>query len=178
MAGEKIGQLAESIGTPLDRLLLQIEEAGLPQRSVDDVINENDKESLLAHLKKSHGEEGTPRKITLKRTTRSTLKASGTAGRGRTVNVEVRKKRTYVRRTEVDQEQEVSPAKNVGETPVPIRRSVSDADVEIERKRHLFRLWIRNDDLRPLPRQVRHNLLGIEVDGFTPIAPLDATAAA
>ena len=49
---------------------------------------------------------------------------------------------------------------------------------EIERKRHLFRLWIRNDDLRPLPRQVRHNLLGIEVDGFTPIAPLDATAAA
>ena len=135
MAGEKIGQLAESIGTPLDRLLLQIEEAGLPQRSVNDVINENDKESLLAHLKKSHGEEGKPRKITLKRTTRSTLKAGGTAGRGRTVNVEVRKKRTYVRRTEVDQEQEISPAKNVGETPAPIRRSVSDADVEIERKR-------------------------------------------
>ena len=49
---------------------------------------------------------------------------------------------------------------------------------EWERKRHLFRLWIRNDDLRPLPQQVRHNLLGIEVDGFTPIAPLDATAAA
>nr|MCS5536261.1 hypothetical protein [Candidatus Poseidoniales archaeon] len=75
MAGETIGQLADNIGAPLDRLLLQIEEAGLPQRSADDVINENDKESLLAHLKKSHGEEDKPRKITLKRTTRSTLKA-------------------------------------------------------------------------------------------------------
>ena len=95
MAGETIGQLAENIGTPLDRLLLQIEAAGLPQRPADEAISENEKESLLAHLKKSHGEEGKPRKITLKRTTRSTLKTSG-AGRGRTVNVEVRKKRTYV----------------------------------------------------------------------------------
>ena len=49
---------------------------------------------------------------------------------------------------------------------------------EMDRKRHLYRLWIRNEDLRPLPRQVRDNLLGIEVDGFTPSAPLDATEAA
>ena len=42
MAGETIGQLADNIGTPLDRLLLQIEEAGLPQRSADDVIDENE----------------------------------------------------------------------------------------------------------------------------------------
>ena len=57
------------------------------------------------------------------------------------------------------------------------RRPYEDWD-EMERKRHLFRLWIRNDDLRPLPKQVRDNLLGIEVDGFTPVAPLDASEAA
>ena len=135
MAGETIGQLSEDIGTPLDRLLFQIEEAGLPQRSAGDVINENEKESLLAHLKKSHGEEGAPRKITLKRTTRSTLKAGGTAGRGRTVNVEVRKKRTYVRRTEVAQEDETSEKTNLGEDATSMGRSVSDADAEIERRR-------------------------------------------
>ena len=135
MAGETIKQLAENIGTPLDRLLLQIEEAGLPQRAADDAISENEKESLLAHLKKSHGEEGKPRKITLKRTTRSTLKTSG-AGRGRTVNVEVRKKRTYVRREEVEPENiEAEAPTKVLETTAPIKRSVSDTDAEIERKR-------------------------------------------
>jgi hypothetical protein len=57
------------------------------------------------------------------------------------------------------------------------RRPYEDWE-EMERKRHLFRLWIRNDDLRPVPQQVRDNLMGIEVDGFTPRAPLDATEAA
>ena len=137
MAGETIGQLSKSVGTPLDRLLLQIEEAGLPQRNADDVINESEKESLLAHLKKSHGEEGKPRKITLKRTTRSTLKAGGSAGRGRTVNVEVRKKRTYVRRAEVEQEQEQedSSSNSFGEAEEAARRAASEVDGEIERKR-------------------------------------------
>ena len=98
MAEESVGQLAETVGTPVERLLLQMEEAGLPQRVSDDVVLEDEKEILLAFLKKSHGEdEGAPKKITLKRRTLSTLKTGGAAGRGRTVNVEVRKKRTYVR---------------------------------------------------------------------------------
>ena len=78
MAEESVGQLAETIGTPVERLLLQIEEAGLLQRKSDDVILEDDKETLLAFLKKSHGEdEGAPKKITLKRRTLSTLKTGG-----------------------------------------------------------------------------------------------------
>ena len=144
MAEQTVGQLAETIGTPVERLLQQIEEAGLPQRSADDIISEAEKESLLAYLKKAHGEEeGKPKKITLKRTTRSTLKTGGSAGRGRTVNVEVRKKRTYVRRAAAEEEQE-APApvedQKVEEAPAPapVRRTattVSDADAEIERKR-------------------------------------------
>ncbi|MBT4492866.1 MAG: translation initiation factor IF-2 [Gammaproteobacteria bacterium] len=141
MAEESVGQLAETVGTPVERLLLQIDEAGLPQRAADDVIKEAEKEILLAFLKKSHGEdEGKPRKITLKRRTLSTLKTGGSAGRGRTVNVEVRKKRTYVRRGAPDDEQEAAPAEaleeNTPEAEVPaMRATASEADSEIERKR-------------------------------------------
>ena len=137
MAEESVGQLADTIGTPIDRLLLQIEEAGLSQRSAGDVINEADKESLLAFLKRSHGEEeGAPKKITLKRRTLSTLKTGGSAGRGRTVNVEVRKKRTYVRRGAVDPEQAAADAAKA-ETPETVARRpvVSEADADAERKR-------------------------------------------
>lgn len=92
MAETTVKQLAETVGTPVDRLLQQMKEAGLPQTKEADTVEEAQKESLLAFLKRSHGEEtGGPKKITLKRRTLSTIKAGGSAGRGRTVNVEVRK---------------------------------------------------------------------------------------
>lgn len=92
MAETTVKQLAEAVGTPVDRLLQQMQEAGLPQTAESDAVQETQKESLLAFLKKSHGEETDgPKKITLKRRTLSTIKAGGSAGRGRTVNVEVRK---------------------------------------------------------------------------------------
>ena len=82
MSDESIEQLAERVGTPIDRFLLQIEEAGLPQRKPSDSIEKEEIEKLLAHLKASHGEvSDKPKKITLKRRTLSTLKASGSAGR-------------------------------------------------------------------------------------------------
>ena len=108
MAETTVKQLAEAVGTPVDRLLQQMKDAGLPQAAETDVVAEAQKESLLAYLKRSHGEETDgPKKITLKRRTLSTIKAGGSAGRGRTVNVEVRKKRTYVRREDADVTAEV-----------------------------------------------------------------------
>ncbi len=136
MAEESVGQLAETIGTPVERLLLQIEEAGLTPRVSDDVILEDEKETLLAFLKKSHGEdEGAPKEITLKRRTLSTLKTGGSAGRGRTVNVEVRKKRTYVRRGPTEgEEAPVAEEPKLIEVPV-VAETPADADAEAERKR-------------------------------------------
>ena len=134
MAEESVGQLAETVGTTVERMLLQIEEAGLPQRVSEDVILEDEKEILLAFLKKSHGEdEGAPKKITLKRRTLSTLKTGGSAGRGRTVNVEVRKKRTYVRRgtPETEEAPEAEEAK-LTESPEAASKVI---DAEAERKR-------------------------------------------
>jgi len=111
MADTTVKQLAEIVGTPVDRLLQQMQEAGLPQKEEGDAVDEAQKESLLAFLKRAHGEtEGGPKKITLKRRTLSTVKAGGSAGRGRTVNVEVRKKRTYVRREQAPPEVETEDA--------------------------------------------------------------------
>lgn len=129
MADVTVKQLAETIGTPADRLLQQMQEAGLPQKSEEDIVNEDQKQELLSHLKRSHGEtESAPKKITLKRRTLSTLKTGGSAGRGRTVNVEVRKKRTYVRRSAVENT----------DVKVPVAAPLSDtsqsSDVEAKRR--------------------------------------------
>ncbi|MBQ75531.1 MAG: translation initiation factor IF-2 [Gammaproteobacteria bacterium] len=124
-------QLAGTIGTPVDRLLLQMQEAGLPQKKEEDTVSEEQKQELLSHLKKAHGEaESAPKKITLKRRTISTLKTAGSAGRGRTVNVEVRKKRTYVRRSAVEKEEVKAPV----ETPEVAVDTSQSSDEEARRR--------------------------------------------
>jgi translation initiation factor IF-2 len=99
MVDVTVEKLAEIVGTPADRLLNQMQEAGLPHAAIGDIVTDPQKQILLTFLKRSHGAESeAPKKITLKRRTLSTLKSSGAAGRGRVVNVEVRKKRTYIKR--------------------------------------------------------------------------------
>ncbi len=101
MAQVTVEQLAKTVGAGVDRLLSQMKEAGLPHAAADEMVSEEDKQTLLAHLKRSHGESAdAPRKITLQRKKVSTLRASGSGSGKRTVNVEVRKKRTYVKRDE------------------------------------------------------------------------------
>ena len=98
MAQVTVQQLAEVVGASVDRLLTQMGEAGLPHKQGEEAVSDEDKQTLLAYLKRSHGESTKgPKKITLKRKTISTLKTPGSQGR-KTVNVEVRKKRTYVKR--------------------------------------------------------------------------------
>ncbi|MCB1692535.1 MAG: translation initiation factor IF-2 [Pseudomonadales bacterium] len=134
MADVTVSQLAETIETPVDRLLQQMQEAGLPHENADDVVTEDEKQTLLAHRKRVHGEsDAEPRKITLKRRTLSTLKAGGSGGRGRTVNVEVRKKRTYVRRAEAEPEQAEAPSAPVAPAVVKAETSRT-ADEEARRR--------------------------------------------
>ena len=115
-----VEQLAKTVGTDPEKLLAQMKDAGLPHSAADQGVSDEDKRTLLAHLKKSHGAaEAAPKKITLKRKSVSTLRAGGAAGK-RTINVEVRKKRTYVKRPEVDEApvQEEAPAAAVDEVVV------------------------------------------------------------
>ncbi len=104
MAEVTVKQLAEMVGVSVERLLEQMQEAGISGKSEAAEVSENERQTLLAHLKRSHGEEAEaePKKITLKRKTTSTLKVAGASGKKKTVNVEVRKKRTYVKRSEMD----------------------------------------------------------------------------
>ncbi len=103
MADVTVAQFAEVLKVPVDRLLLQHDQAGIKVVGAEDMISEDAKHELLTHLRRSHGrDEGqadaAPRKITLRRKSQSELKLASPQGRARTVNVEVRSKRTYVKR--------------------------------------------------------------------------------
>ena len=104
MADVTVSQFAEVLKVPVDKLLAQLDEAGIKVKGSDDKISDEAKLELLTHLRRSHGQDDTPataaapRKITLKRKSQSELKLSGAQGRSRTVNVEVRRKRTYIKR--------------------------------------------------------------------------------
>lgn len=104
MADVTVAQFAEVLKVPVEKLLTQLDEAGIKVKGSDDNISDDAKLELLTHLRRSHGQDDTPataaapRKITLKRKSLSELKLSGAQGRSRTVNVEVRRKRTYIKR--------------------------------------------------------------------------------
>ena len=103
MAEVTVEQLAKTVGTDAGKLLSQMKDAGLPHKEASEVVSDDDKRTLLGHLKRSHGsDEEAPRKITLKRKSVSTLKTGGGSGK-RTVNVEVRKKRTYMKRPDSEE---------------------------------------------------------------------------
>jgi translation initiation factor IF-2 len=130
MTDVTVRELAETVGAPVDRLLKQMQDAGLPHTRDRDAVSEEEKQELLAYLKRSHGEaEGAPRKITLTRKSVSTLKAG--QGKGRTVAVEVRKRRTYVKRA--DTPEAVKGPAEVVPSPKPTVRS--QAELEAERIR-------------------------------------------
>ena len=88
MADVTISELAGVVGVSVDKLLSQVKEAGLPHTKVDEQISNEDKNSLLLFLRRSHGDreatDGAPKKITLKRKTIATLKSASTHGRGKT----------------------------------------------------------------------------------------------
>ncbi len=99
-----VKELAQVVDTPVERLLQQMREAGLPHSSAEQVVTDNEKQALLAHLKSSHGDKKAeePRKITLQRKTTSTLRVAGS----KTISVEVRKKKTFVKRSNEEIEAE------------------------------------------------------------------------
>src|SRR5215468_992327 len=109
MAEVTVSQFAEVLKVPVDRLLAQLDQAGIKVSGPDARITDDAKLELLTHLRRTHGSEdaggdGAPRKITLKRKTQSELKLASTQGRARTVSVEVRRTRNYIKR-DVLQEQ-------------------------------------------------------------------------
>ena len=91
-----VKQLADEVKTPVERLLQQMREAGLPHTAAEENVTDSEKQSLLTHLKSSHkAKVEEPRKITLQRKTTSTLRVAGS----KSISVEVRKKKVFVQRS-------------------------------------------------------------------------------
>jgi translation initiation factor IF-2 len=141
MADVTVSQFAEVLKVPVDRLLVQLDQAGIKVEGPNARISDDAKMELLTHLRRAHGSGAAsigpgPSKITLKRKTQSELKLSSAQGRARTVNVEVRQKKTYVKR-DVLQEQ----ARQHQDEIDARRREIDDAArVEAERAAEAQRL--------------------------------------
>ncbi|MCX7085870.1 MAG: translation initiation factor IF-2 [Methylococcales bacterium] len=109
MSDKTVRQLAEIVKIPLERLLEQLKEAGLSASTPDDFITEDEKMQLLAHLRKRHGKgEGdtgsSPRRVTLERRKVTEMKQATVPGSTtKTISVEVRKKKTYIKRSDVEE---------------------------------------------------------------------------
>jgi translation initiation factor IF-2 len=135
-----VSQFAAELKMPAPALLEQLAKAGVQKAAAGDAVSEQDKTQLLDYLRKSHGETGSKGKITLTRKQTSEIKATDSTGKARTVQVEVRKKRVFMKRdpSELAAESaaEAAAAEAAAKTqaivePVAIPEPVSEPVVEV-----------------------------------------------
>ncbi|MEB3753222.1 translation initiation factor IF-2 [Acinetobacter sp. MD2(2019)] len=136
MTDKSIKELAEKVGRPVEKLLEQIRDAGLPQQRADDMITTEQQDALVNHLKKVHGQESSNAgKITLKRKTTSTAKVASTSGKAKTINVEVRKKHTFTKPDPEQMKADVKAAEAKTRINVEVKaRAEEPARVVVENK--------------------------------------------
>jgi translation initiation factor IF-2 len=122
MAVTTVAQFAAELNRPATTLLEQLQSAGVRKASPEDALTEADKERLLDFLRSAHGTGGGSerKKITLTRKSTSEIKQADASGKARTIQVEVRKKRVFVKRDE-------APA---GEEPVPAAPAIDEAELQ------------------------------------------------
>jgi translation initiation factor IF-2 len=103
MASNNVAQFATELKMPADLLLTQLRSAGVEKSSTSDPLSKDDKDKLLNHLRRTHGaaESGEKKKITVTRKETSEIKQADASGKSRTIQVEVRKKRTFVQRDDL-----------------------------------------------------------------------------
>lgn len=141
MADVTVAQFAEVVKTPVDRLLQQLADAGIEKKSTEDTITDDEKNQLLAFLRKSHGKEEGNKKITLKRKQVSELQVpvSGTNSRSKTrsktVNVEFRKKRTYAKRSDIVADQLAEEKAKQEQEELEAKRKQEELEAEEAAKR-------------------------------------------
>ena len=142
MAEVTVKQLAAAVSVPAERLLRQMRDAGLPQRNEDDPVSDEDKRVLLAHANRAKEAAPAPRRVTIRRTSRSTLRA-GQGRAGHTVSVQRKRKRIYVKGGEA--------ARPAVVAPPPSEAKPRQVEIEAER--------IRQQELarKAAEEQVREN---------------------
>src|SRR5438093_1555553 len=131
MASNNVAQFATELKMPADLLLTQLRSAGVDKSSTSDPLSKDDKDKLLDHLRRTHGhaDGGEKKKITVTRKETSEIKQADASGKSRTIQVEVRKKRTFVQRDDL-----VTP--KAAATPAPVLDEAEIARREEEVRRH------------------------------------------
>ena len=134
MADVTVSQFAEVLKVPVERLLTQLDEAGIRVSGADDTISDDAKMELLTFLRRAHGrtqDTAAPRKITLQRKSQGEIKVASAQGRARMVNVEVRSKKTYLNRSVLEEQARVQQE----EVDRAASRKSSASKHEVERAR-------------------------------------------
>src|ERR1700687_6221623 len=133
MAKSNVTQFAEELKLPVALLLEQLLDAGVKKKAGDDAITEQDKTRLLDYLREMHGNKEEKKRITLTRKQTTEIKKADATGKARTIQIEVRKKRTFVK---VDKPAEPAPepVKPVA-PPAPIINGGEARKREAEAKR-------------------------------------------
>ncbi len=173
MADVTVAQFAEVLKVPVEKLLVQLDQAGIKVAGPTDKISDEAKLELLSHLRRSHGQSNeeagaaaAPRKITLQRKQQSEIKLAGGAGRARTVNVEVRVKRTYVKRDVLEEQ-----AKAHGGDDTEAKRIEAEEAARLERER-------QENERREAERMEAENRRRLEEEAAARRAAEDARRAA
>src|SRR5450830_1453254 len=135
MASNNVAQFATELKMPADLLLTQLRSAGVEKSSTSDPLSKDDKDKLLDHLRRTHGAaaDTEKKKITVTRKETTEIKQADATGKSRTIQVEVRKKRTFVQRDEAAPvaAEPVAPAAPVID-PADVARREEDARKQAE----------------------------------------------
>ncbi len=136
MAQHTVAQLATELSRPVDTLLEQLKAAGVSKSAGSDTVSEADKARLLEHLRTAHGTAGAERKkITLVKKSTTEIKQADASGRARTIQVEVRKKRTFVKRDDTAGAEAIEVPSSAGVEPPPPPAPAAPVIDEAELKR-------------------------------------------
>ncbi|MCS0582365.1 translation initiation factor IF-2 [Massilia pinisoli] len=135
MASNNVAQFATELKMPADLLLTQLRSAGVEKSSTSDPLSKDDKDKLLNHLRRTHGaaESGEKKKITVTRKETSEIKQADASGKSRTIQVEVRKKRTFVQRDDL-----VTPKAAAQQSPVVDAAEQARRDEDARRQAELI----------------------------------------
>ncbi|MGA0610723.1 translation initiation factor IF-2 [Caldimonas sp. KR1-144] len=132
MAVTTVAQFAAELNRPAATLLEQLQSAGVAKASSDDALTEADKERLLDYLRTAHGTGGERKKITLTKKSTSEIKQADASGKARTIQVEVRKKRVFVKRDETAEEAPKAPV--VDDAELARREEEANRQAELLRR--------------------------------------------
>ena len=146
MASNNVAQFAAELKMSAPVLLEQLQAAGVQKAGEDDVLSDVDKARLLEHLRKTHGaDDGAKRKITFTRKQTSEIRQSDATGKARTIQVEVRKKRTFVRREEsAGAAQLHSP-----EQPAPVAEKAPASEADLQPREETTRREAEQSEQQP-----------------------------